>query len=112
VEIPEKTWRVITEEVFSTSHGTVTLIVQDGRLIQIDKTEKIRLTPDPQGKITARTALNEKSHTNLRLKLSKMLNVLRYGQIIIVVRDNVVTQIERLEKYRVSDWEGTFGEGI
>lgn len=112
MEIPEKTWKVIMEEVFSTFHGTVTLIVQDGRLIQIDKTEKIRLTPEPQEKAKGRLTLNENPHTNLRLKLGMMLNVLRYGQIIIVVRDNVVTQIERLEKYRVSDWEGTFGEGI
>ena len=34
----------IEEAVKSIRHGAVQLIIQDGRIIQIDKTEKIRLT--------------------------------------------------------------------
>ena len=112
MEIPDKTWKVILEKILSTGHGTVTMIVQDGRLIQLDKTEKIRLTPEPQEKGKDRAVQGEPPHAALRLKLKIMLDGLRYGQIIVVVKDHAITQIERLEKYRVNDWEGLFGEGI
>jgi len=35
---------VIEEAVASIRFGTVQLIIQDGRVVQIDKTEKMRLT--------------------------------------------------------------------
>lgn len=35
--------RVIREALQAIKFGTVTLIVQDGRVIQVDKNEKIRL---------------------------------------------------------------------
>lgn len=36
--------REIREALVSIRFGTVTLVVQDGRVIQLDKNEKIRLT--------------------------------------------------------------------
>lgn len=35
--------RVIKETLASIRYGTVTLVVQDGKVIQVDKNEKIRL---------------------------------------------------------------------
>lgn len=35
--------RVLRESLQSIRFGTVTLVVQDGRVIQVDKNEKIRL---------------------------------------------------------------------
>ena len=35
--------RVVREALTSIRFGTVTLVVQDGRVIQVDKSEKIRL---------------------------------------------------------------------
>ncbi|MBJ6725153.1 YezD family protein [Geomesophilobacter sediminis] len=35
--------RVVREALASIRFGTVTLVVQDGRVIQVDKNEKIRL---------------------------------------------------------------------
>jgi hypothetical protein len=35
--------KVIREALVSIKFGTVTLVVQDGRVIQVDKSEKIRL---------------------------------------------------------------------
>ena len=36
--------RMLKEALASIRFGTVTLVVQDGRVIQIDKSEKFRLT--------------------------------------------------------------------
>ena len=33
----------ITQAVLSVRHGVVQIIIQDGRVVQIDKTEKLRL---------------------------------------------------------------------
>jgi hypothetical protein len=45
---PSETWsreleRLVRETLASIRFGTVTLVVQDGRVIQVDKSEKIRL---------------------------------------------------------------------
>ena len=47
-QAPHETWsrdleRLVREALTSIRFGTVTLVVQDGRVIQIDKNEKIRL---------------------------------------------------------------------
>jgi hypothetical protein len=42
--LTEKTWRELNAILGSIKYGSVTLIVQDGKVIQIEKNEKIRLT--------------------------------------------------------------------
>ena len=39
----EETLQTIKETVASVQYGTVTLVIQDGHIIQIEKNEKIRL---------------------------------------------------------------------
>ena len=36
--------RVVRDTLQSIRFGTITLVVQDGRVIQVDKSEKIRIT--------------------------------------------------------------------
>ncbi len=47
--LSEKLIKELTQALSQLSFGQVTLIVQDGRVIQIEKTEKIRLTKPKQG---------------------------------------------------------------
>lgn len=42
--LPPLPVQIIQEAVASIRYGVVQLIIQDGRIVQIDKTEKIRLT--------------------------------------------------------------------
>jgi hypothetical protein len=42
--LPAMPLEAIREAVESIRYGVVQLIIQDGRIVQIDKTEKIRLT--------------------------------------------------------------------
>jgi hypothetical protein len=37
--------RMIRESLAGIRFGTVTLVIQDGRVIQIDRSEKVRITP-------------------------------------------------------------------
>jgi len=87
--------------------------VQDNHLIQIDKTEKIRLVP--LGAEKAKHPERTEEHLNrstLRQRIGELLDGLHFGQIIVVVRNNRISQIEILEKQRFEDLSGLFGEGI
>ena len=44
--LTEEQIQKIQEAVRDIRYGTVTLVIQDGRLIQIDRSEKIRLKSD------------------------------------------------------------------
>ena len=112
MEIPSHDWAVVENHIFGTTHGTVTLIIQDGKLIQLDKTEKIRFGDKQQGPRppAAQPGCNLKS--KLRLRINQESKNLKFGQIIVVIKDGKITQIEKLEKHRVSGLEGLFGDGI
>jgi hypothetical protein len=38
----------ISEALAELSHGRLTVVVQDGRIIQLERTEKVRLPPQPR----------------------------------------------------------------
>jgi len=113
MDIPQHSWEIIEAEIVSTGHGTVALIVQDSRLVQMDKTEKIRLVSlgTEKSKPPVRKAENLNRRT-LRQQIGALLDGLQFGQIVVIVKDNQVSQIEKLEKQRIADLSGLFGEGI
>ena len=101
---------VVEDATARIGFGTVTLIVQDGHLIQMDKTEKVRFVPD-RGK--AQPGLIQKaSMEGLRGKIVSSLEGLQYGQVTFVIKDGSIVQIERTEKRRVPVLQGVYGEGI
>lgn len=42
-KLSEEIIKVLTELLYGMKYGTITIIVQDGKVIQLDKTEKHRL---------------------------------------------------------------------
>lgn len=42
--IPNQLYSILTEFLKTTSHGSVTLVIQDGRIIQVERNEKVRIT--------------------------------------------------------------------
>ena len=88
--------------------GAVTLVVQDAKIIQIEKLEKIRLCeastqPEAPGKL---------DDPGLRTRVSAAVQGLQYGKVLIQIQSRQVVQIERTEKYRVSKLTGLYGDGI
>ena len=49
----DATWRLVREALRGLRFGTVTLIVQDGLLIQVDRTEKTRVRRDSRRTISS-----------------------------------------------------------
>ncbi len=51
-DLPPEWLRVVQQKVESLRYGVVQLVVHDGRVTQIERTEKTRLGPSPTGSAT------------------------------------------------------------
>lgn len=107
--ITKESLAVIVDSVNSVAHGTVTLIIQDSRLLQIERNDKIRLDNKTPVK---RAALTAPQIERLRIKILSDLKDLEFGQIILTLKGGALVQIERTEKQRYSGLEGIYGDGI
>ncbi len=42
--LPNQLYSKLVEFLTTTAHGSVTLIIQDGRIIQVERSEKVRIS--------------------------------------------------------------------
>ena len=122
--VSPEAFAIIVGLIQSTSHGTVTLIIQDARLLQIERIDKIRLDTLGRSNYTANRSTGESQKTGhgenldqrrierLRCRLAEELKDLAFGQIVLVIKDRLLVQIERTEKQRLTGVEGIYGDGI
>jgi len=97
----------------STYHGNVALIYQDGRLVQIERNEKIRPSDVSKGKHTLPQGLKENVDLPaIRLRIQEAFEKMEYGQVVIVIKEGRVIQIDRTEKQRFAALVGLYGDGI
>jgi hypothetical protein len=97
---------IIEKAVAEISFGSITLVVQDAHLIQMEKVEKVRFSdfkavkpkPDASGVVKA--------------KVLEALKGLKFGQVTMAVKEGKLVQIERTEKQRFSSLQGVYGDGI
>ena len=103
-EIPAEVLSYIMELLRELYFGEVVLIAQNGVLIQVERTEKIRVHPwTGIAKPHPWTAETEK---NLRKTIERELQSLYFGRLAIVVKQGSVTHFDRLEKQRFMDGDG------
>jgi hypothetical protein len=90
------------------TYGSVTVRVQDGKIIQMEKIEKLRFNRDGNlmGQHVPQTGLTEEK------PIGTAFTDLQYGQVTFVIRDGSIMQIERMEKKRLLNNQGLHGEGI
>ncbi|MCW2277675.1 YezD family protein [Heliophilum fasciatum] len=114
----QETWKRVFAKIQRVQHGTLTLIVQDRLVIQMNITEKIRLTHSttrtsetkmPVG--TDRTDQTELSRY-LYQRVVRAIQDVHYGQVTLALQNGQVVQLERTEKMRVPVWQGMDGDGI
>lgn len=110
--ISDNIYTRIAQAFTDVQFGTISLIVQDGKVIQLEKHEKIRLTPEPA--CTRHSVNNSKAGElpALRRVITEAVNGLKYGQVVFVIKTGKVVQVERTDKSRVMSLEGAFGDGI
>ena len=96
------------EDIF---FGSVSLVVQDSKIIQIEKLEKIRLC-EAGGRLKQAEKTVAAEGPAFRTRVQKAVEGLQYGKILIQIQSRQVIQIERTEKYRVNKLAGLYGDGI
>lgn len=106
-EIPQAAMQYILQALESINFGEIALIAQDGILVQIETSEKVRLehllqkNAEPKQPVSNPEAVAK----HIRQEFSRLL----FGKLVIVVKQGKVTQMERTEKQR---FLGLDGEGI
>ncbi|CQR74828.1 hypothetical protein SOV_08500 [Sporomusa ovata DSM 2662] len=106
--ITEEVLVLLEQAVKDISFGSVTLVLQDSRIIQMEKLEKIRLGEHPVKGAANKTT----TASNLRTRILQSVSGMEYGKVAIQIQAGQIMQIERTEKYRVGKLTGLNGDGI
>jgi len=90
-------------------YGQLILVVQDGRVVKIEKIEKYIISAKSREKrVTA-----DKSQKHIfQTRILTELQSIEYGQLVIRLENGKVEQIEKTEKRRINELEGLYGDGI
>jgi len=109
-DFPKIVHDVIDQAIQNVNFGSLTLVVQDARVVQIERTEKILVTgKDSQSGGIKKTAEGLKA---IRAKILAEIADLEYGQMLIKIKDGKIIQLEKTEKRRFPELEGLYGDGI
>ncbi len=103
--IPDEVLEFALNEMQKILSGEVIFVAQDGRLMQVEITNRKRLT-DWSEKIPA---WSKDISENLKKQISKDFSTLLYGRLVIKIQKGRVSQMERTIQSRFT---GLDGEGI
>lgn len=106
-EINEEVLALIEKAIKEIGFGSVTLVLQDARIIQMEKLEKIRFGEKP-AKCTNRLV----DIGSFKTRILQSVSGMEYGKVAIQIQAGQIMQIERTEKYRVGKLTGLNGDGI
>jgi hypothetical protein len=99
--------RLIKETTF----GSLLLVVQDSRVVQVERNEKFQF-PAPRKSSANLLHRVPPSGQEALSELSAALKGLQFGQIVVKIQEGRAVQIDRTEKRRFPDLTGISGDGI
>ncbi|WP_425060084.1 hypothetical protein SCACP_07320 [Sporomusa carbonis] len=108
--ITDEVLALIEQSVQDISFGSITLVIQDSRVIQIEKLEKIRICDQLPKAVVKTTAVA--SMPGVRTRVLQSVSGMEYGKVVIQIQAGQIMQVERTEKYRVGKLTGLNGDGI
>ena len=106
-EVRETVSRLMREMQF----GYLTIAVQDGRVIQLERNEKFRF-PDSRNTAAHVKSKYRPNDEDWSPRLRDALTNLRFGQVIVKVQGGRIVQLDRTEKRRWPELMGVGGDGI
>lgn len=109
-QLDQDVLQVIQTTAASVEHGSLALIVQDSRLIQMDVVNKIRFGAQLSAKL--KPVRGKVVQQVLQGKIAAALRDMQYGQVTLVIKSGEIVQVERTEKQRFASLQGLYGEGI
>ena len=106
-EIPTCIMEYILKSLQDICYGQVILVAQDAQLVEVERREKLRLAD--WKRYYEKVLLTTAAQKCLSRRICQSFSHLRYGQLVIVVKNGKIVQIELTEKYHFTGLEG---EGI
>lgn len=104
---------LIDQAIAEIQFGSITVIIQDGYIIQLEKNEKIRLdAANLNWQQEKKKPAAKKEKAGLNARILHAVKELQYGQIVILIKEGAAVQLERTDKQRFSNMQGLYGEGI
>lgn len=103
--IPDEVLDFALDEMQKILSGEVIFVAQDGRLMQVEVTQRRRLA-DWSEKLSA---WSDELQLTLRKQIAQEFSTLLYGRLVIKIQKGRVTQMERTVQSRFT---GLDGEGI
>ncbi len=106
--IPAEHMKFILRQIREINFGQLVLVAQDGKLVQIEKSEKIRTAgmTGQDGSAAPRKNWDEKKLSeHIQQEFSRLI----FGRLTIVVQNHTAVQLGRTENWRFT---GMDGEGI
>lgn len=91
--------------------GFLIVSVQDGYVVKMEKTEKFIITSKSRQGNYIKFGKPQGNHP-LCVRILAELQAIRYGQLVIRLDNGQVDHLEKTEKRRVHEFEGTYGDGI
>lgn len=92
--------------------GSLTFIVQDSRVIQLERQEKYQFHARPQdAEARPRLKLVEPCQQPID-RIRNALSGIQFGQVLVKVQGGRIVQIDRTEKQRLPELVGVGGDGI
>lgn len=106
-------WEIIERAVDEIRFGSITMIIQDGYILQLEKNEKIRLdSANLQAQPEKSKPSKKIDKAGLQGRILSAVKELQYGQVTILIKEGAVVQLERTTKQRFANMQGVYGEGI
>jgi len=99
--------RLIKETAF----GSLLLVVQDARVVQVERNEKFQF-PAPRRAAAEMPRELSVSENNTLSRIIGALSALDFGQVVVKIQEGRVVQIDRTEKFRLPELDGMYGDGI
>ncbi len=102
----------INYAIIDIGYGSITLVVQDARLIQMEMLKKVRFSGVAPKVANSRQAEPNALRDSINEQITAALTGMKFGQVTLKISQGRIVQVERMEKQRFPSLEGTYGDGI
>lgn len=111
IALATETNTLVERLIKETKLGSLTFIVQDSHVIQLERHEKYQFSNRPQ-KVEARPRLKLVETRQPLERIQNALAGIQFGQVVVKVQAGRIVQIDRTEKQRLQELVGVGGDGI
>lgn len=101
----------VTHLIKETAFGSLVFIVQDSRIVQLERNEKYQFSTLARGSPIRLQAVKP-IVTDPLPRIQASLADLQFGQVVVKIQEGRVVQIDRTENKRIPDQVGLGGDGI